>query len=57
MNEEIMFTESQLRAVNSLKNQYIVKGIYIGVGFVAISASAITLAVCLVNKYAHLIYQ
>lgn len=57
MNEEIMFTESQLRAVNSLKNQYIVKGIYIGVGFVAISASAIALAVCLVNKYAHLIYQ
>lgn len=57
MNEEIMFTESQLRAVNSLKNQYIVKGIYIGVGFVAVSTAAITLAVCLVNKYSHLIYQ
>ena len=57
MNEEIMFTESQLRVVNSLKNQYVIKGIYIGVGFVAISAAAITLAVCLVNKYSYLIYE
>lgn len=57
MNEEIMFTEPQLRAVNSLKNQYIMKGIYIGVGLVAAAATGITLAVYLVNKYAHLIYQ
>lgn len=57
MNEEIMFTESQLRAVNSLKNQYIVKGMYIGVGLVVITILAITLAVCLVNKYSHLIYE
>ena len=56
MNEEIMFTESQLRAVNSLKNQYVVKGMYIGVGLVGITIIAITLAVCLVNKYSHLIY-
>lgn len=56
MNEEIMFTEPQLRVVNSLKNQYVIKGIYIGVGLVAAASAGITLAVCLVNKYAHLIY-
>ncbi len=56
MNEEIMFTESQLRAVNSLKNQYVVKGMYIGVGLVVITIIGITSAVCLVNKYSHLIY-
>ena len=56
MNEEIMFTESQLRAVNSLKNQYVVKGMYVGVGLVGITIIAIVLAVCLVNKYSHLIY-
>jgi hypothetical protein len=57
MKEEIMFTESQLRAVNSLKHQYIVKGIYIGVGLVALSAAAITLSVTLIGKYSHLIYE
>ena len=55
--EEINFTESQLRAVNSLKNQYILKGVYIGVALAAISAGAITLAVTLVGKYSHLIYK
>ena len=55
--EEINFSESQLRAVNSLKNQYILKGVYIGVGLVGITIMAITLAVCLVNKYSHLIYE
>lgn len=52
-----MFTESQLRAVNSLKHQYIVKGIYIGIGLVALSAAAITLSVTLIGKYSHLIYE
>ena len=42
--EEINFTESQLRAVNSLKNQYVMKGIYIGIGLVASVAAGITLA-------------
>jgi len=55
--EEINFTESQLRAVNSLKNQYILKGVYIGIALTAISAFAITLAVTLVGKYSHLIYE
>ena len=56
MNEEIMFTEPQLRVVNSLKNQYVIKGIYIGVGLVAAAVAGITLSVCLINKYSHLIY-
>jgi len=55
--EEINFTESQLRAVNSLKNQYILKGVYIGIALTAISAFAITLAVTLVGKYSYLIYK
>jgi len=55
--EEINFTESQLRAVNSLKNQYILKGVYIGIALTAISAFAITLAVTLVGKYSYLIYE
>ena len=55
--EEINFTESQLRAINSLKNQYILKGVYIGIALAVISAGAITLAVTLVGKYSHLIYE
>jgi hypothetical protein len=57
MKEEIMFTEPQLRAVNSLKHQYIVKGIYIGIALVAVSAAGITAAVTLIGKYSHLIYE
>jgi len=55
--EEINFTESQLRAVNSLKNQYILKGVYIGVGLATVTIVAITIAVTLVGKYSHLIYE
>lgn len=54
---EINFTESQLRAVESIRNQALMKGMYIGIAFVAVSAAAITFAVTLVGKYSHLIYE
>lgn len=54
--EEINFTEPQLRAVESIKSQALTRGMYIGVGLVVITIIGITSAVCLVNKYSHLIY-
>ena len=53
---EINFTESQLRAVESIRNQALMKGMYIGVGLIIFTVVGITSAVCLVNKYSHLIY-
>lgn len=53
---EINFTESQLRAVESIRNQALINGMYIGIGLVVITIIGITSAVCLVNKYSHLIY-
>jgi len=49
--EEINFTEPQLRAVEGIKKQSFIKGIYVGMGMLVLTAIGIAIGISTVYYY------
>ena len=53
----VSFTEAQLYAIDSIEQSAYTQGVWMGVMYSVGGIGGISIAVCLVGKYGHLIYQ